>query len=742
MINWTRYNWCGILLVLLWLAAGASVAHSLWHKEGDLEDPNTIALINDLIKRDQVVIGQQGPGKPLIVAAPGAPLDANHPPAYDDIAPPANSELVFNRDLWRRCLALLQQYTAAANWGLAEPFELDGRAGAYRATGLKSVNFKYQNPYEVVPTEELNVPVNSSAKNSPAGLRVVSQDLLLTLRPDAPDREETLGTPNSDPEGVLVARRILLQSAGGGRLRLSLTPDGQALVAQSFDRADAPRGQSRQFERGDYFLWEGRNFAVVGAGEPKPGQGAPGDLIFSKAVNGRLTRVHVLGEATANLLGARVRGRASFFDDAIRRDSVGAVSLTLVPELQAGSYYLLQKALEPIEIHPLGRPRRGSVTILDARTGAILADAGYPSFDTRWAQRRRVILGGDDLGKSPAAERHMVGSTVKVMTVAASYLLFGNAHSELLPPSDDCLAVGQAFQDVYGEELRAKLQCPGGYPTPEADARFAEAGGKARVKQNFLDVLGQVFQVESTVCGACDPATPQRCRPFFDKIVSDDLVSYFDERPLIDGLYPERSQFPALCADSMSALRNYALGADESRFTTLRLASVLGTAGDGKTFSPFIVESLRTRAGQQVEGGASAVKDLPLLSSGMESRRNDMIGGMRAALRKVIVWAPVGTGWFFEHGVGGRQYLGVKPGRQDDYGKSGTATYDEGRFEDSLFVYRHGDYLIAVWLERADGSEYVERAAEEEPHKEFERHPAHRLTDRIIRLLDSLREKQ
>jgi membrane peptidoglycan carboxypeptidase len=74
--------------------------------------------------------------------------------------------------------------------------------------------------------------------------------------------------------------------------------------------------------------------------------------------------------------------------------------------------------------------------------------------------------------------------------------------------------------------------------------------------------------------------------------------------------------------------------------------------------------------------------------------------------------------------------------RSGDYGKSGTADYgDPETFQDSLFVYRHGRYAIAVWMEHAD------RGEESHPgHRPFERHPAHKLTSQIVRLIELLED--
>jgi membrane peptidoglycan carboxypeptidase len=172
----------------------------------------------------------------------------------------------------------------------------------------------------------------------------------------------------------------------------------------------------------------------------------------------------------------------------------------------------------------------------------------------------------------------------------------------------------------------------------------------------------------------------------------------------------------------------------------LREAAALGTAATGKVIQPFIVESVLDRDGQLIrpQTGAFSEIDLPLNDLGF--RRSKMLE-IRQALRKVLL--PGGTGYFFTD-KGMLQYLGndnpetlevnEAESRKDDFGKSGTADYGASEpFQDSLFVYRHGGYVIAVWLEKADRGEESDAG-----QRAFERHPAHKLADRIVHLLESL----
>jgi membrane peptidoglycan carboxypeptidase len=63
--------------------------------------------------------------------------------------------------------------------------------------------------------------------------------------------------------------------------------------------------------------------------------------------------------------------------------------------------------------------------------------------------------------------------------------------------------------------------------------------------------------------------------------------------------------------------------------------------------------------------------------------------------------------------------------RKGDFGKTGTADYgDIDQYDDSVFVYHHGRYVISVWLERADGNGVV--------------HPANDVVDRIVRFIDRM----
>src|SRR5205823_339131 len=256
------------------------------------------------------------------------------------------------------------------------------------------------------------------------------------------------------------------------------------------------------------------------------------------------------------------------------------------------------------------RRRRGSLAVVDADSGGILALSGYPSLDADWIEQRRVLFDRDKLVRaSPALEKHMPGSAVKVMTVALGYLLDGAARGELLPPSDDDLAVRQAFQDVYGVGLKAPLG-PKGRATDDARAEFDKVRSKSGMRDGWAQILWEAFRASPTL-------KDEKNFPDREEIVRGNVAGFFDQNKL-RAVFPVTSIWPAQDADSMDRLRLHALGAEEAQFTTLRLASILGTAAAGKRYEPYLVESVQRRTGETVKfnGAGLAGPNLSIPDSG------------------------------------------------------------------------------------------------------------------------------
>lgn len=747
MLDQERFRNIHLLLLLTWLTAGALIFVGVKQREGPLEDPNTITLLDYGLSKGYIQITQARPGEPLTITS------FNNNPSPQEFMNDPNTKVVFNEEQWRRVGKLVKQFVVLANWGLGDPF-LYGRRedGVVYVRAFHAADFTYQNPFDNPVSEpfETNITASSVVDARRRGWRVIGRNMVLFLSETATQEEVRINLGDASSQGVcLIGKKFLLTSPEGKALRLSA---GSSAVAE--DKTERlqletlnQRGETISQQRAkssEYFTWSGENFTVydtatapVNRGDNSSSKLPAGyhpaeNLVFTKNVNGRPTRVHILGEVTTNLIGARLGGYTPYLDGAIKTSTASTVALTLDPELQAGAFFLLRNALLNLDgVHYLGRPRRGSVTILDLDTGGIVAQAGYPSFEPDWSDNRRVLIDRAAIARNPAAEVHMSGSTIKVLTVAMGYLLFGNAQADLLPTSINSLAVKQAFQDTYGVELTAPLEGEKALVTEDARRQFEQLGGASRVKPECLDVLRRVFLVSPD-----KNDVKQR-----EQIVSPEFSRFFDMDKLAVEFFPEQSRLPVLNADSMERFRHYALGTEDTRFTTLRLAAMLGTASSGKVIRPFIVESVLDRSDKLWTPRAGAFSDIDLRSGSEPQFRTARMLEITKALRRVLL--PGGTGFFFtDKDV--QQFLGTdNPNtsgineaqlRSADYGKSGTADYGEpDSFEDSLFVYRHGQYVLAVWLEHADRGEVSDPG-----HRPFERHPAHKLTDQLTRLIESL----
>jgi hypothetical protein len=621
--------------------------------------------------------------------------------------------------------------------------------------GFKEGEFKYINPFTTPPPETIGTPILASSRvgGQRRGWRIVSRGQVMFLRPEAPQEEAEVRIDGTTPAGMaLVAQRFRLIAPDGSSLHLSLARSAGSsghtttLQIEPFTSQGETQARPGGYQSGRYFIWQGQAYAVYNAmtaAESNAASPQSSNLIVTKWINGRLTRLQLLGEATTNLIGARLGGYLPYLDGALKHKQVKQVILTIDPEIQSGAYFLLRNALTKIDgFDRIGRPRRGAVTVLDGETGGILALAGYPSYDADWADRRRVLVDRGAVAQNPALDVHMAGSTVKVLTVGLGYLLFGEAQADLLPRSNNVQAVQQAFQDAYGVALAAPLHGADADLSDEAKKRFEQVGGKKNVLPDCMTALREVFLISPTI----KPDSPDAAK---EPIISSNLRRFFDEEKLQQECYPVTSRWPIQDTDSMSQLRNHALGAEEARFTTLRLAAILGTAGMGKVLRPYLVEAITELDGTVEQAEKDAVRDIDAPLKDLTHHRAKMMAGITEALQKVLL--PGGTGSFFIEAKDGksearRQYLALddpdtifSEARRghSDYGKSGTADYgkplkgEPKKLQDSLFVYRHGRYLIAVWLEQAD------RGGEGE-HKAWDRHPAHKLTHRLVQLIEAL----
>lgn len=756
-----RFQGFEILLLGGWLIVAALIVIGTMRDEGELSDKNTIKLLDYGLSKQYIQIVQERPGEPLQDVSPQIA------PTQVDLQRDQVKNVVFNEEQWQRVKRLVRQSVAIANWGLGDPFGYTRNGEKRYVTSFRAADFDYQNPYLIkrpLPISGSTIAWSQDFDRARRGWHVVSRNLMLILRPDAKKDEVVLGSGGAPTESVgLVAKSFLFKYGNGLGLRLSIGDapfskdekiKATRLRVERVNASGEVLGQPTLYQHGQSFLWNGASFIAYNILDPEAANREEhqatleedrfeGDgLVFTKYINGKPTRTHLFGEATTNLLGMQLGSYITSFDGALDHSRVKRIELTIDPELQVASFFFLRDTLDKLDsIHSFGRPRRGAVTILDATTGSILTHAGYPSIGPDWASKRRVLVERDAAMRSPADDAHMTGSAVKVLTVSMGYLLFGNAQSDLLPRSKNDLAVRQAFQDAYGVELNAPLEGDNALVTDAARDEFNKEGTPQRVQPEFSDVLKNVYQVLpdipiETKDEKIDPATRE-------PIISSEFIHLFDQERLLRDFYPQRSRFPVLKAESMERFRQVSLGGWECRFTMLRLAAVLGTAANGKVIQPYIIRSALTNSGKYInKPNLSALTEINVSVRDVEHRREKM-KEITSALRKVLV--PDGTGYFYTD-KNEKIYLGADnphspvneaESRKNDFGKSGTADQDDpDKFNDSLFVYQHGRYLIAIWLEQADAGDQAHPE-----HRLFEQHTAHTLTNKIVSLIESIEER-
>lgn len=280
--------------------------------------------------------------------------------------------------------------------------------------------------------------------------------------------------------------------------------------------------------------------------------------------------------------------------------------------------------------------------------------------------------------------------------------------------------------------------------TAEGEQYFSAHGGPRRINRDFLRILDSGFYVlhikpDSDQVLYGDEAIRSK---LYEHLVYGDVAAYFDTTSSYS-FFPERSRLPLADADSLGLFRQYAIGENETRFTTLRLAALLDTVTTGRRMRPFIVESVFDPALQVARHRVtvkpadvftdlrSVLPDIEGVQTGNDRR---MTEEMRKYLELVCTRGPGHTGWYLN--ANGKQVFMTEDNpattdvreditRRGGLGKTGTADYGKlDPFDDSVFVYKQGRYLIAVWLERADGPGVI--------------HPAHEILNDLLTLIQKL----
>jgi hypothetical protein len=736
-----------VCLTVLFTSMLVVMALGLWRSEGSLPDRAALLVLERAIQLKHLRIVQPTPLDKLRLEQ--IPFDSLPVLYYASLA---DSGVRLDQSQWRRVGQIADRLVAAENQAQAGVFTYEGNTNSgFYAIGFDQRRFEYENPFKHDRSESSRATLGGESSYRLSDWLVIGERMLVALREAAPQRQAVANVLNLNaPKACHVAQSAILTN-GQDSLRMTIAArpargGGAGRVQGSnlhIARTDGAGNWSQplMLNSGEYFVFDEQTFTV----HERSGQGGPGlRLMFSKRLNGRDVRVHVLGDATTNMLGVAGGGYSDGLDGAVLHGAATRIDLTIDPEFQFCTAALLAHELAKIDAaSPLPR-RRASATVLDAETGRVLAQVGLPAHPVKQSiERRRILVVLDQARKDPSTEVHMAGSTVKVLTVGLGYLLFGEARAELLPASNNDLAIQQAFHNAYGVSVGANTLTADGSISSAFHERFLEAGRPPRVTPEFVRTLRDVFVVSPVVNDASPRATGPEVE---ENLIPMNVRRFFDAKRAAENINPEISRLPLWDADTVGIFRNYALGEQDAKFTTLRLAAVLATVTNAQRVQPYIVSTVTDTAGTIYRGSLEATSDiqLPWLPNPDEHKRR-MMAGMQLYLHRVLL--PGGTGEFFmDNGAGSpvsHQYLGRDDPstrnvaedltRAADLGKSGTADY--GKYQkpqDSLFLYRHGRFVVAVWFERSDFGENTLPS-----ELSVLRHPAHRFTHRLISWLEA-----
>jgi peptidoglycan glycosyltransferase len=264
----------------------------------------------------------------------------------------------------------------------------------------------------------------------------------------------------------------------------------------------------------------------------------------------------------------------SFAELFVDKERTGNLTLALRADLQA------------LAREQLGE-RRGSVVVIDPRTGAVLAMWSFPSYnpndlsthDFAAAQGARdFLLGLDDpnnaFDRSPLApaayrERFFPGSTFKVVTGATGV------------QSGVVTATDPVYPDVTE------------YTPPQTNLPLQNFGGSV-CGGDFFTILARSCNT-SFAQMAVEDIGP-------DRMIGGAESWGFNDTPPLDLPAPAESVFPTDFTDNLPALAQSAIGQNDVAATPLQMALVAaGVANDGVIMKPYVVQEIRDGEGDVLE---------------------------------------------------------------------------------------------------------------------------------------------
>jgi peptidoglycan glycosyltransferase len=256
--------------------------------------------------------------------------------------------------------------------------------------------------------------------------------------------------------------------------------------------------------------------------------------------------------------------------------------------------------------------RRGSVVVIDPRTGAVLAMWSFPSYDSNAlsthnqadAQAARdLLLAADDPNNafdrsplSPAAyrERFFPGSTFKVVT-GSTGLESGTVRAD---------------DPVYPTVTE--------YTPPQTVVPLSNFGGNL-CGGDLLEILSQSCNT-SFAQMAVEDIGP-------DRMITGAENFGFNDTPPIDLPAPAESAFPTDFDQNLPALAQSAIGQNDVAATPLQMALVAaGVANDGVIMEPYVVDEIRDGEGVVLHSADPSAWRQAVTAGTADTMRQAMIG--------------------------------------------------------------------------------------------------------------------
>jgi peptidoglycan glycosyltransferase len=251
----------------------------------------------------------------------------------------------------------------------------------------------------------------------------------------------------------------------------------------------------------------------------------------------------------------------------------------LVERTVTGDVYLtVDKNLQQLARDALGQ-RRGSVVVLDATNGSVLAAWSYPSYDPN---------------PLAAHDQKAVQSTYQLLNAAPNKPLQAKTYQETFPPGSTFKVITSAAAVERNPDVAARVYPPlKELDLPQTNRTLPNFGGST-CGGGIADLLRV----------SCNTGFAQMGLDLGAETLHAEAEDFgFNDRPPIDLPAAARSAFPSPddFKQDLPGLAKSAIGQENVRATPLQMALVAaGIVNDGSIMKPHVLREIKDNDGQTV----------------------------------------------------------------------------------------------------------------------------------------------